>query len=85
MAKHARILLPSGALEQKKKRVSRVYGSSNRKATSLELEITEIAWLIVFGSHITPALAPPNGMSITAHFHVIHAASARTSPSVTAR
>jgi hypothetical protein len=37
----------------------------------------------VGGSHTTPPLAPPNGMFTTAHFHVIHAASAFTSSSVT--
>src|SRR5439155_894722 len=36
-----------------------------------------------FGSQITPPLAPPNGMLTTAHFQVIQAASARTSPSFT--
>ena len=36
------------------------------------------------GSHETPPLAPPNGMFTTAHFHVIQAASAVTSSSVTA-
>ncbi len=35
------------------------------------------------GLHTTPPLAPPNGMSITAHFHVIQVASARTSSAVT--
>ena len=35
------------------------------------------------GSQITPPLPPPNGMCATAHFHVIHAASAVTSSSVT--
>ena len=37
------------------------------------------------GSQITPPFAPPNGMFTTAHFHVIHAASALTSSSVTLR
>jgi hypothetical protein len=32
-----------------------------------------------FGSQTTPPFAPPNGMSTTAHFQVIHDASARTS------
>jgi hypothetical protein len=32
---------------------------------------------------MTPPLPPPNGMFTTAHFHVIHAASARTSSMVT--
>ena len=36
-----------------------------------------------FGSQITPPLAPPNGRPISAHFHVIHIASALTSSSVT--
>jgi len=35
------------------------------------------------GSQITPPLPPPNGMFMTAHFHVIQDASARTSSSVT--
>ena len=35
------------------------------------------------GSQITPPLPPPNGMCATAHFHVIHAASAVTSSSDT--
>jgi hypothetical protein len=39
--------------------------------------------LILSGSHTTPPLAPPNGKFTTAHFHVIHAASALTSSSVT--
>ncbi len=30
------------------------------------------------GSQMTPPLAPPSGMSTTAHFHVIHIDSART-------
>jgi len=30
------------------------------------------------GSQITPPLPPPNGMSTTEHFHVIHIARART-------
>src|SRR5664280_2531994 len=34
------------------------------------------------GSQMTPPLPPPNGMFITAHFHVIHEASARTSRDV---
>ena len=38
---------------------------------------------IVFGSHTTPPFAPPNGRPISAHFHVIHIASAFTSSSVT--
>ena len=37
----------------------------------------------VEGSQITPPFAPPNGMFTTAHFHVIQAASARTSSSET--
>ena len=32
----------------------------------------------VEGSTTTPPLPPPSGMSATAHFHVIHVASART-------
>ncbi len=36
------------------------------------------------GSHMTPPLLPPNGSCATAHFHVIHAARAVTSSSVTA-
>ena len=36
------------------------------------------------GSHTTPPFEPPKGMFTTAHFHVIHAASAVTSSSVTA-
>jgi hypothetical protein len=35
------------------------------------------------GSQITPPLPPPKGMLTTAHFQVIHEASARTSSSVT--
>src|SRR4029078_11289305 len=35
------------------------------------------------GLQRTPPFAPPNGTSTTAHFHVIHAASARTSSAVT--
>jgi hypothetical protein len=35
------------------------------------------------GSQITPPFAPPNGMLTTAHFHVIQAARAFTSSSVT--
>ena len=35
--------------------------------------------LIVVGSHVTPPFAPPNGTSTSAHFQVIHMASARTS------
>ena len=37
-----------------------------------------------FGSQTTPPLAPPNGRFISAHFHVIHIASALISSSVTA-
>ncbi len=40
---------------------------------------------IVVGSQTTPPLDPPNGILTTAHFHVIHAASALTSSSVTLR
>ena len=29
-----------------------------------------------FGSQTTPPLAPPNGRFVSAHFHVIHIASA---------
>jgi hypothetical protein len=36
-----------------------------------------------FGSQMIPPFAPPNGMSATAHFHVIHDASARTSSALT--
>jgi hypothetical protein len=35
------------------------------------------------GSQTTPPFAPPKGRLTTAHFHVIHAASALTSSSVT--
>jgi hypothetical protein len=35
------------------------------------------------GSQMTPPLPPPNGTCATAHFQVIHAASAVTSSSVT--
>jgi hypothetical protein len=35
--------------------------------------------LIEPGSHVTPPFAPPNGTSTSAHFQVIHIASARTS------
>ena len=35
--------------------------------------------LIALGSQVTPPLAPPNGTSTSAHFQVIHIASARTS------
>ena len=38
---------------------------------------------IFFGSQTTPPFAPPNGMPISAHFHVIHIASALTSSTVT--
>ena len=38
---------------------------------------------IALGSQMTPPLAPPNGMLTSAHFHVIHIASALTSSSVT--
>ena len=38
---------------------------------------------ILVGSQMTPPLPPPNGICETAHFHVIHAASAVTSSSVT--
>ena len=37
-----------------------------------------------FGSQMTPPFAPPNGRPISAHFHVIHIASALTSSCVTA-
>src|SRR3989442_14447152 len=40
---------------------------------------------MVVGSHTTPPFDPPNGMFTSAHFHVIHAASAFTSSSVTLR
>jgi len=40
---------------------------------------------IAEGSHTTPPFAPPKGMFTSAHFHVIHAASALTSSSVTFR
>jgi len=36
----------------------------------------------VLGSRIAPPLPPPSGMSATAHFQVIHMASARTVSSV---
>ena len=39
--------------------------------------------LIAFGLHTTPPFAPPNGIPASAHFHVIHMASAFTSSSVT--
>ena len=39
---------------------------------------------ILVGSQITPPLPPPNGIWATAHFQVIHAASAVTSSSDTA-
>ena len=35
--------------------------------------------LSIRGSTATPPFAPPYGMPISAHFHVIHMASARTS------
>ena len=35
--------------------------------------------LISRGSQVTPPFAPPNGTSTSAHFQVIHIASARTS------
>ena len=38
----------------------------------------------VFGSQMTPPFAPPNGSSMSAHFHVIHMASAFVSSMVTA-
>lgn len=38
--------------------------------------------LIVSGSTRTPPFAPPKGTLTTAHFHVIHIASARVSSSV---
>ncbi len=38
---------------------------------------------IDFGLQTTPPFAPPNGMPESAHFHVIHIASALTSSSVT--
>ncbi len=38
---------------------------------------------ICFGLQTTPPLAPPNGMPASAHFQVIHIASALTSSSVT--
>ena len=38
---------------------------------------------ILVVSHSTPPLAPPNGMSATAHFQVIHEARALTSSSST--
>ena len=37
------------------------------------------------GSHTTPPFAPPKGMLTSAHFQVIHAASALTSSRVTLR
>ena len=40
---------------------------------------------IVVGSQTTPPLEPPKGMFTSAHFHVIHAANALTSSSVTLR
>ncbi len=38
---------------------------------------------IALGSTVMPPLAPPNGMLTTAHFQVIHIASALTSSRVT--
>ena len=38
---------------------------------------------IALGSQMTPPFAPPNGMFTSAHFHVIHMASALISSSVT--
>ncbi len=38
---------------------------------------------ICFGSQMTPPFAPPKGIPISAHFQVIHIASALTSSSVT--
>jgi hypothetical protein len=38
---------------------------------------------ICFGSQITPPFAPPNGIPMSAHFQVIHIASAFTSSRVT--
>ena len=35
-----------------------------------------------FGSHTTPPFAPPNGSAMSAHFQVIHIASAFTSSRV---
>ena len=43
----------------------------------------ELKVYIRVGSQTTPPLPPPNGMCATAHFQVIHAASAVTSSSVT--
>src|SRR5438270_491427 len=40
---------------------------------------------ICFGLQTTPPFAPPKGMPINAHFHVIHIASALTSSSVPPR
>ena len=39
--------------------------------------------LSFFGSQMIPPFAPPKGMSATAHFQVIHEASARTSSALT--
>ena len=38
--------------------------------------------VMVFGSQMTAPFAPPYGIPTTAHFHVIHIASALTSPIV---
>ena len=40
-------------------------------------------WLSFFGSTMTPPLPPPYGIPTTAHFQVIHIASALTSSSET--
>ena len=47
------------------------------------VSVSSCCWLMVFGSQTTPPFAPPYGMPTTAHFHVIHIASALTSPSET--
>jgi len=41
--------------------------------------------IYLFWAQTTPPFEPPKGMFTTAHFHVIHAASAFTSSSVTLR
>ena len=54
--------------------ISDVYRRVSRSFSSIESAL---------GSTVMPPLAPPNGMLTTAHFQVIHIASALTSSSVT--
>ena len=54
--------------------ISDVYRRVRRSFSSIES---------FFGSTVMPPLAPPKGMLTTAHFQVIHMASALTSSSVT--